>query len=152
MMIFVFIAALMITVFMAIAVSRDAVQAGKIEEPSITVDQTVGANAVNITQSGDLPNNWRGRILRIVATNLDNNVRQLSLYSGDTVTQNRTLLKTYSLSNYQTRIIEVIEPEKDQVGEWGVTTDDEDNRIYGLVDAVTNGVLIEEFHWIQEEA
>lgn len=133
------------------AMNKDAIQAGKIEEVSVTVDQTLAASAVLITQNDVLPTNWKGRVLRIVVTNLDNAVRTLSFYSGDTTDRDRNLVKSITLANYATRVLEVEHPDKDQVAKWEVRTATEDVAIYALVDGVTTGILVEQFDWILDE-
>lgn len=131
--------------------SADAIVAGKIPEDSVLVDQTAGANAVRLTNSS-LPLNWKGRVLRIVATNRDNAVRLLSIYSGDAADRDRNLKKSIVLTNYETRVFEVLFPEKDDVLQWKVATATQDTDLYGLLDAVTTGVLIESLEWIPEFA
>lgn len=144
------ILAVIIIVLMT-AMSKDAVQVGKIEEPSVVVDQTVAGSSVLITQSDVLPTNWKGRILRIVVTNQDNAVRTLSLYSGEDTDRNQTLVKQITLANYATRVLEVEHPEKDQISKWEVRTATEDVAIYGILDGVTTGVLVEQFDWVMDE-
>lgn len=131
--------------------SADAIVAGKIHEASVLVNQSVPADAVRLTNSS-LGTYWKGRVLRIVATNRDNAVRLLSIYSGHPADKDHTLLKQIQLSNYLTRPFEVLFPEKDEILKWQVTTAGEDTDLYALVDALTTGVLIESLEWVPEKA
>lgn len=131
--------------------SEEAIAAGKIHEPDILVS-AIAAGAANRLTNHSLTNKWKGRVFRFIATNKDNAVRTLTIYSGIAATRNQTLVKEIQLSNYETRIFEVMHPEKDEIMKWGIVTDGEDTDLYAWLDAVTTGVLVESLEWIPERA
>lgn len=123
-----------------------------VSEPSVVVTNTAAATADLLSNNATCPNGWTTRITRLVAVNLDNAVIRLSIYGGDTTDRDRTLLLAIPLSNYGTVILEE-DYLKDHLQAQRAASD-QNNLLYGLLDAitgsVTNGVEVVNLQFVQE--
>jgi hypothetical protein len=115
-----------------------------LEEQETALVIATAAPATKIT-TVTLPDTWTRRFVRMTFTNRDNAVRLLSLYAGDTVDTDRTLIKNEPLSNYQ-KISYSEDDLKKLITKFtagsGATTGQNVN-LYGLIDGVTVGIQVD---------